>query len=407
MASTRPPFAIIGAVGAALATVFAAISTHDYAQHLDRQLHAVHCSFIPGAMGDEGKNACSEAMYSPYSAVFRSSYWGGIPLALLGLGTYALVLAVSLYLARKRATAGELYAYAGLAAVPLLASLVMFSISLSRLGSLCKLCVGMYVGSAIIAYAGVLAFQRARRPDDVAGGSVAPSANTLATWLPAGLVVAGLGLFTLVPALVYASSIPDYSSKISSCGKLLEREEKHGALLKMQTSNPVKPALLFEDPLCPTCKSVHERLVSERIYDRLAVSSAMFPLDNDCNPMLDRAMHPGACVVAKAVICGDKNGQSRAVLEWAYEHQEELVKAGKLSKDAIRSLVRGKFPDADACIDAKATEQRLNHMLQFAVTNKIPVSTPQLYVDSARICDEDTDLGLSYTIKKLAPEVMP
>ncbi len=389
-----------------MATVFAAISTHDYAQHLDRQLHAVHCSFIPGAMGDEGKNACSEAMYSPYSAVLRSAYWGGIPLALLGLGTFAFVLTASVYLARKRVSRAELYAYAGLSLVPFLSSLVMFMISMSRLGSLCKLCVGMYVGSAVIAYAGFLAFQRANAPDEV-GGSQPPPGGTLSKWLPAGVALGGLGFFTLIPALVYASSIPDYTAKMNSCGKLLEREEKHGALLKMQTSNPVKPALLFEDPLCPTCKSVHERLVSEGIYDRLAVSSAMFPLDNDCNPMLDRAMHPGACVVSKAVICGDKGGQSRAVLEWAYEHQDDLVKAGKSSKEAIRAMVRAKFADLDSCLDAKATEQRLNHMLQFAVTNKIPVSTPQFYVDSTRICDEDTDLGLSYTIKKLAPEVMP
>lgn len=406
MASTRPPFAILGAVGAGLATVFAAISTHDYAQHLDRQLHAVHCSFIPGAMGDEGKNACSTAMYSPYSAVMRSSYWGGIPLALLGLGTFVFVLVASLYLARKRPTRAELYAYAGLTLVPLLSSLVMFIISMSKLGSLCKLCVGMYVGSAVIAYAGVLAFQRAREPQE-SFGSQPPPASPLSNWIPAATAAVGLGLFTLVPALVYAASIPDYSSKMMGCGKLLEREEKHGALLKMRTTNPVKSALMFEDPLCPTCKSVHERLVSEGIYDRLDVSSAMFPLDNDCNEMLDRAMHPGACVVAKAVICGDKAGQSRQILEWAYEHQEELVKAGKLSKDSIRSLVRGKFPDVDACIDAKTTKQRLDQMLQFAVTNKIPVSTPQVYLDSTRICDEDTDLGLSYTMKKLAPEVMP
>lgn len=410
MASTRPPFAIIGAAGAALSAIFAAISTHDYAQHLDRQLHAVHCSFIPGMMGDDsGKNACSAAMYSPYSAVLRSSYWGGIPLALLGLGTFAFVLVASLYLARKRPTQSELYAYAGLSLVPLLSSLVMFFISMTKLGEFCKLCVGMYLGSAVIAYAGYLAFTRAREPMEMAaGGSQPPSAvSATPAWMPALAAAVGLGVFVLVPAVVYAGSIPDYTSKITGCGKLLEKEERHGALLHMKTTSPTRPAVLFEDPLCPTCKSVHERLVSEGIYDRLDVTSVMFPLDNECNEMLDRAMHPGACVVAKAVICGDKAGNSRQILEWSYEHQADLVKAGKQSKDAIRSLVRAKFPDVDSCIDARETKQRLDRMLQYAVTNKIPIMTPQVYLDSTRICDEDTDLGLSYTIKKLAPEVMP
>ena len=41
--------AAIALVASVLGLIFASNSTLDYAAHLDRRLHNVHCSFIPGA----------------------------------------------------------------------------------------------------------------------------------------------------------------------------------------------------------------------------------------------------------------------------------------------------------------------------------------------------------------------
>ena len=60
-----------------------------------------------------------------------------------------------------------------------------------------------------------------------------------------------------------------------------------------------------------------------------------------------------------------------------------------------------------SCIDAPATKLKLNHELHFAADNAIPVSTPQMYLGDLKVCDEDTDLGLRYTLGQLAPEVVP
>ena len=50
---------------------------------------------------------------------------------------------------------------------------------------------------------------------------------------------------------------------------------------------------------------------------------------------------------------------------------------------------------------------KLNQQLHFAADNAIPVSTPQMYLGDLKVCDEDTDLGLRYTLGQLAPEVVP
>ena len=175
--------------------------------------------------------------------------------------------------------------------------------------------------------------------------------------------------------------------------------------MKVTTSRPIQQTLLFEDPLCPTCKAFHERLVVENIIEKLDIDLALFPLDNECNWMLDQALHPGACIVSKAVLCGGV--QARAVLEWAYEEQEYLARAGKQGPNVLRAAIKQRWGDVMLkCVDDRKTDTRLNNHLHYASDNNIPVSTPQMYLGSRRVCDEDTDLGLRFTLRQLAPEVL-
>jgi hypothetical protein len=200
--------------------------------------------------------------------------------------------------------------------------------------------------------------------------------------------------------------VPDHRPYLKSCGKLEKPVEAHNALIRMKTPSSVRQATLFEDPLCPTCRAFHQRMIAEGAFDRLDVQMALFPLDSDCNWMLTTPLHPGACTVSKAVICGAD--QSRQVLEWAYDQQDELVSAAKSGDAHLRALIGRKWgPQLLSCIDAPATKLKLNHQLHFAADNAIPVSTPQMYLGDQKVCDEDTDLGLRYTLHQLAPEVAP
>ena len=60
-----------------------------------------------------------------------------------------------------------------------------------------------------------------------------------------------------------------------------------------------------------------------------------------------------------------------------------------------------------ACVASEKVTTQLNQQLHFAANNHIPVSTPQMFLGDKRICDEDTDLGLKYTLAQLAPELLP
>lgn len=397
-------------------------STLDYAAHLDRQMHGIHCGFIPG-MGpaETAATGCRTAMFSTYSAVLRDQYWGGIPIALFAMGAFAFFGAFSVYLlvAGRDAPRKAPWFLGIVGLTPALVSAGMAYIAATKLGEFCHTCIGIYIASGLLALSGILAIVLDGRQKDGRDGPRVPAgglAPTLVDDAPvtrpraAGspLLVLGwlvaLGLFTAVPAAVYASALPSYASYIGSCGKLPAAPEADVAV-HVGLPGAKQPATLFVDPLCPTCKAFHQRLQAEGVYEQLDTNIVLFPLDNSCNWMLDRALHPGACVVSKAILCsGDR---ASLLLDWSYEHQEEILEAGKGEggDGRVMDLVRARFADLDACVASKETGRRLDKILRYIAKIQLPVSTPQLFLGDQRLCDEDSDIGFAFTITKLAPEV--
>jgi uncharacterized membrane protein len=424
-----------------LGFTFSGSSTLDYIQHLDRQVHDLHCSFIPGVEVAQGADtACRAAMYSPYSALFRDRFWGGIPISLFAVGAFAFFAAFSLYtlLAGRSAPrrAAHFLLIGGL--TPLAVSAGMLVVSMLRVGAICKTCAGIYVSSALLAIAGVAAFVVDRREarsaalatpapapppppaqttDEAEPGAVGPTVvddepppppppppgRRRGSLVLIGAWLLALGAFSATPALLYAAALPSYTSYFTGCGKLEKPTEPNGALLQIPSPGAVQPATLLVDPLCPTCKAFHQRLVAEGIFEKLDTTLVLFPLDSDCNWMLDRSVHPGACLVSKAILCSDHRALS--VLEWAYDNQEALLAGAKAGAglNNVQAMIRERWPGLDACMDSKPTKLRLDRMLRYVVDNKLQVSTPQIFLGETRLCDEDTDIGLSYAIRKLAP----
>jgi uncharacterized membrane protein len=419
--------AALALVAALLGLTFASLSTADYIQHLDRQMHSVHCSYVPGAVAQAGQDtACRVAMYSPYSALFRDRFWGGVPISLFAVGCFGFFAAFSVYVlvGGRAASKKALIFLAVFGSSPLVVSAVMAAISALKLGHFCKTCVGIYISSALLAVAGIAAAVSARHeapappwrgvpPTIVDGvdrtqhdpqtfaekwGRPAGSALLIPAWALA------LGLFSSVPSAVYVSALPSYAHYIAACGKLEKpAPEQPSTLLHVSFPGARQPATLFVDPLCPTCKSLHQRLQAEGVLEKLDITLVLFPLDSECNWMLDRPVHPGACAVSKAIMCSEH--RALPVLEWAFDHQEEILEAAKAGAGVVnvRAMIRQRWPGLEACIDSKETKLRMDKTLRYIVQNQLPVSTPQIFLGETRLCDEDTDMGLAYTVRKLAP----
>lgn len=385
------PFTILFLVAAVCGMFFAGFSTWDFVAHLDRDVHDVHCSFIPGLLASDSSasSGCHVTLMSPYSSVFRASVWGGIPIALPGLAVFAFLLfrGLDLLLNRreddKRATTFLVLA----AMLPALTSVGMGYLSWVELGAACKLCIGMYI-SSFVALAAAFGIRAQGVGEDMQGFG-----------REFGFSFAeGVG-FVLVPALLYAAISPDYSGYIGTCGGLPKPEDTNGVLLPIGQQASGREAVEVFDPLCSACKGFEGRLAASGLEPQLKRKALLFPLDNTCNWMVSNTLHPGACMVSEAVLCADAKADT--VIAWAFEHQDEVRTAAATSPDAAKELVTSAFPDLKTCIGSPAVKSRLNKSLRFAVANQLPVLTPQIYVENKKLCDADTDLGLDYALTRL------
>jgi hypothetical protein len=124
----------------------------------------------------------------------------------------------------------------------------------------------------------------------------------------------------------------------------------------------------------------------------------LFPLDKECNWMVNESLHPGSCAVSEAVLCAGE--KSHVVLEWALAHQPELLAAGGRGQGEVYARLKQDFPALAPCLGQPLVRTRLNRSLRWVVANSLPVLTPQLFVRNQKIPDEDTDLGLDYVLAR-------
>jgi uncharacterized membrane protein len=187
---------------------FASVSTYDFAAHLDRQVHSLHCSFIPGLSGGaQSSQGCQVTMMSPYSSIFRQSVWGGVPISLPAMSVFAAIAALAglILLSKSEDQRPARLTLAGLATIPVLTSLVMGSIAAFELGAACKQCIGIYAASAL---GGVFAWMVVRRGIVRVAGAPEPQSSGngwLLAFPLAGLLVAG-------PMAAYVLAMPSYTA---------------------------------------------------------------------------------------------------------------------------------------------------------------------------------------------------
>lgn len=384
---------ILFAAFALAGVVFAGVSSYDFIAHLDRQVHAITCSIVPGLgpKDTSGTSGCHTVLMSPYSSVLRDLTWGGIPIALPALGVFAFLLfrAVDLIL-RKRLSRGETAFTIAATALPVLTSIAYSIISATKIGTFCKVCVGIYVSSL-----GVFVAAIAAHILNASGEGNERKGSAIGQW--AFYFVEGVALVAL-PLLLYLTLKPAYPDALLRTSGLRHPEDKYGVMLDTHGGGRV-PAIEVLDPLCPACKGFSERLAASGLGPELQTKYVLFPLDKECNWMVNESLHAGACAVSEAMLCaGDR---ASAVLSWAFENQEALRALGTQGPNAIYGRIRHDFPDLAACVGQPTVKARINKSLRWIVANSLPVLTPQLFVRNQKLPDEDTDLGLDYALSRM------
>ncbi len=386
----RPPgaMALILVVVAAVAGAWlAGTSTKDFAAHLDGQVHALTCSVVPGAHSTLGASGCKDAMLSPFSSIWRDRIWGGVPVALGGLAVFAFLAALAFgqALSRERTTRDTGFLLLA-ATLPVVTSAYFGWLSSEKVGSFCTVCVGIYVASGATWVLAQVAHLR------TPGGYGPLPWGRWLLWTAEGLAFVG------VIGWLWTAAAPTDRHTMAGCGTLVA-EDKANILVPLPRAEGARPALLAIDPLCPACRAFDERLRQSGLESRLGIDLLLFPLDSRCNWMVKESLHPGACALSEAILCEPE--QASEILRWAFANQTQLLGLGKRDDKALRRQVRSRFPNVGKCLGSSKVKAKVNKSLRFAVANAMQVLTPQLFVAGTRLCDEDTDLGLEYTLGQM------
>ncbi len=273
-------------------------------------------------------------------------------------------------------------------------------LSLVELDAACKLCIGTYAASALVFIGAGGAFLGAGKQgwddEDVDDDGLALGMQEH------GIAFGGGVAFVGIAVGAYVVMSPDFSRYIGECGTLAEPDDPYGVMIPLSSGGITAIEVL--DPLCPSCKGLERRLDASGLGDRIGRQALLFPLDNSCNWMVGSAVHPGACTISEAMLCADTAG-AQDILHWAFENQENIMAAEKAAAGGAKKLVTGQFPSISKCVGGAKVRSKLNKSLRWAVSNQLPVLTPQLYVAGEKLCDEDTDLGLDYALSRMLERI--
>jgi uncharacterized membrane protein len=410
------------ALVALIGCVYASMSTHSFVTWLDGQEHAISCSVLPGEAATTGATGCKTAMLSPYSSLFRTSLWGGLPVSLPALGVFAFLAAFAAYVGLKKDRTRHDTGFLLLATLlPVGASVFFATIAATKLGEFCNTCIGIYLASGLSLLLAIVAHVRAPSAGE---GTPRPWGRYL-VWFGEGVLTVGL----LTGVYLAAAPAERPYAKVS-CGQIVKSEDEAKILIPLHSQGKLTaanltpddscpnglrvyggqcalaPALAVLDPLCPACRAFDRRLGASELDKRLAVDVLLYPLDSKCNWDVKTSLHPGACLISEAMLCAPES--AKRILDFSFAEQERLLELGKTNEAALKAEVEQRFPEVKGCVGSNAAKAKVTRSLRWAVNNSLMVMTPQLFVASSpelvadtRLCDQDTDLGLEFTLSRM------
>jgi len=346
-----------GPLWAALALALGGLGLAGFLVRLHRQAHAGIASFC----------AINATFNCDRVATSRFSVFLGLPVAVWGTLGYGLAAGLAAWgLARRGSSPwprGLLFLVAAAAAA---ASAVLALVSEFLIGSWCLLCVASWASSLALLGAAAMAC----RP----GGVARSVRDDLAALRANPLGAAAAALLAVVGVAIGAVAYPRYwEQPVAPVVRAPAGKAAVGA----------GPVTVYEysDYECPFCARAHlETKAALAGRTDVTVVRRHFPLDPTCNPAMKRALHPGACDLARAGICAEVQGR--------FSEMDDLLFANQEAKRPVEDLARQAgldLPRFRECLASPATSERLAADIAAGLRDKIPATPTYLVGGTATV----------------------
>ncbi len=176
-----------------------------------------------------------------------------------------------------------------------------------------------------------------------------------------------------------------------ACAEKEERSDGEGAVVQVGVSpegfnwkgatDPVLEIQEFTDFQCPHCRRAHlmvSKLVA-RFPDRIRVYHRHLPLDQHCNPMLDRPFHQRACELSRIAVCAGQQGRFWEMADYLFHNSKEIAQANTPAEAIAKDLEldMGRF---DCCMGSAETMAPIEADVKAALALKLR-GTPAFVID--------------------------
>lgn len=267
---------------------------------------------------DANKGGCSEVLASPYAVGP-----GGIPVATFGAIYFGALGLWYLVVGRSRGQGRRWQRFPlGINLAGALVSVFFLSLMFGSLKAVCWWCTLSHLINFAMLFLAWALFKRGRSEEDPG-------------WPPARLGIAGILLMLAWAALCIqglavavarkaAREASDYARTFYEDVDLQRylQQRQSSTTIPIRPDDPVRgnPAathtvVVFSDFECPACRGFAEFSESQLLPaygNRIKLVYKHFPLEPDCNPVLQRTVHPEACEAASAAEAARSLGGSEA-----------------------------------------------------------------------------------------------
>lgn len=320
--------------------------------YISLELVGVHLGTHYGAGGDTGLCqaiegfSCEAASKSSYSELF------GFPIAGIGLVFYVVMLIVAAgahFSEKARAWYGLMVA-GGLGAVAY--SIFLAVVSVTQLGALCPLCMGLYAVNLGLLISALVAF-----PDKA--GQAFKALPSLITAAPTWIAVVAMSVGVVGAQAWYANVAT--AARVAKMTTPAEPEKQFEMPTEGAPGKGPEDAKVvvveFSDFECPFCGRLTDALKeAQSNFKDVRIHFRHYPMDNACNPNIQQPFHKYACEAAKAAVCAQGQGGFWPMHDWLFKHAKSLDKAALMKQAADQGI----DPDAlEACMSDPATVAKI------------------------------------------------
>lgn len=275
----------------------------------------------------------------------------------------------------------------GLAGLGFAFSLYMAFVAFVILDTVCLMCSALYVVSLGLFFA----TYRLRAATQVLGNSAGKSSGEDRRVLYACVGAA----LALVASAAWSVAGGGKSPRLDAAGlraqkadlvKWYQERPKFELSSDGQARGPADaPVTLveFSDFDCPHCAKLDGLLTQLIRAEKLNVRVVFrhFPLSSDCNPAMQAAVHPRACLAATAAECAGEQDRF-----WQYQHNL-FANQGRFQRDELIGYARDLGLDVAAfvaCLGSEAARARVERDAREGQKLGIE-STPTLFINGRRI----------------------